>query len=231
MVISCTTSTVVDKINYSYVDLGLPSKTQWCTQNVGSMFPSDIGDYFAWGEIFAKDYYSWEEYKFYEYNPSCKWNVDDIVLMTKYNTNGYPKALKVPFSDGKSVLEKSDDVANVKSKGLSRVPSKKQWEELFKECKRTDEVLNGMAGARFEGHNGNSIFIPYGGHRELDKPASNTYGQYWTSDLFTDTIYRSCKSHNAIVGKITKVGAEFRFYGLPIRPVRCKGTYPSCKSK
>ena len=33
-----------------YVDLGLPSGTEWATHNVGATNPEDYGDYFAWGE-------------------------------------------------------------------------------------------------------------------------------------------------------------------------------------
>lgn len=33
-----------------YIDLGLPSGTLWCSSNVGSTYPFEVGDYYAWGE-------------------------------------------------------------------------------------------------------------------------------------------------------------------------------------
>ncbi len=38
-----------------YVDLGLPSGTEWATHNVGATNPYDYGDYFAWGETDPND--------------------------------------------------------------------------------------------------------------------------------------------------------------------------------
>jgi len=41
---------------HEYVDLGLSVK--WATCNIGAESPSDIGDYFAWGEILPKSSYT-----------------------------------------------------------------------------------------------------------------------------------------------------------------------------
>ena len=47
-----------------YVDLGLPSGTQWATCNVGASSPEKYGDYFAWGEKKPKRDYDWKTYTF-----------------------------------------------------------------------------------------------------------------------------------------------------------------------
>ncbi len=48
--------TFADYNGHEYVDLGLSIK--WATCNIGASSPSDYGDYFAWGEIAAKQDYS-----------------------------------------------------------------------------------------------------------------------------------------------------------------------------
>lgn len=98
---------------HEFVDLGLPSGTLWATCNVGAENPWDYGDYFAWGETNSKSEYSLENYFDYAAKEYKKYN------------NG---------KDGKKELDEADDVAHVKWKGNWRMPSKKQFEELVKEC-------------------------------------------------------------------------------------------------
>lgn len=51
-------STSTEVINgHKFVNLGLPSGTLWAETNVGAKSKSDIGDYYAWGEIETKDSY------------------------------------------------------------------------------------------------------------------------------------------------------------------------------
>ena len=47
-----------------YVDLGLPSGTLWATCNIGADDPNDAGDYFAYGELWAKDNYFDSNYSY-----------------------------------------------------------------------------------------------------------------------------------------------------------------------
>ena len=47
-----------------YVDLGLPSGTLWATCNIGADDPNDVGDYFAYGELWAKDNYFDSNYSY-----------------------------------------------------------------------------------------------------------------------------------------------------------------------
>ena len=47
-----------------YADLGLPSGLLWATCNVGASSPDGYGDYYAWGETYAKNTYTWENYKY-----------------------------------------------------------------------------------------------------------------------------------------------------------------------
>ncbi len=96
------------------VDLGLPSGILWASCNIGASSPSEIGDYFAWGEKESKDAYGWETYRL------CRGSYDSIFKYTE--------------SDGKSVLESQDDVAKTVLGGEWRIPTKEDMEELVEEC-------------------------------------------------------------------------------------------------
>ena len=227
---SCSTAYILEENTSEYIDLGLPSGTLWCTHNVGATKPSDVGEYFAWGELASKESYCWDTYAFYEYNPTLRYNIDDIVVMTKYNVNGYPDELNLSFHDKKSVLDKYDDVAYVRSHGVGEIPTRKQWLELFKECQQTCEDVNGVSGKRFEGKNGKCIFIPYGRDKLNDKleelKSGDRWGTYWCSEMYPDSSYRSCRAYYAAINNNEPghVWVEFRYFGMPIRPVKAERT-------
>jgi hypothetical protein len=95
---------------FEYVDLGLPSGTLWAKCNVGAKTETEYGDYFAWGETKPKKEYTWENYKFgVGYN------------LKKYNDK-----------DKLIELELEDDTAHVNMGSAWRIPTKEQFEELFK---------------------------------------------------------------------------------------------------
>ena len=52
--------TTLEKIEYEYVDLGLPSGLKWATHNIGATSPSEYGNYYAWGEVVTKETYTQE---------------------------------------------------------------------------------------------------------------------------------------------------------------------------
>ena len=45
------------------VDLGLSVK--WADRNLGATSPIDKGELYAWGELFPKEIYTWENYSDY----------------------------------------------------------------------------------------------------------------------------------------------------------------------
>jgi len=143
----------VDNKN-KFVDLGLPSGTLWATCNVGAYSAGDYGDYFAWGEIQPKKYYSWGTYKW------CNkaWN-----KLTKYcdKTSCGDKG----FADNLTTLEACDDAATVNLGNGWRTPSQTEIQELIDNCRCGWRKLNRTIGLLFTGPNGNSIFLPAGGNR------------------------------------------------------------------
>ena len=73
-------STSTEVINgHKFVNLGLPSGTLWAETNVGAKSKSDIGEYYAWGEIETKDSYKESNYKWSEgYHGSVLLPEDDV---------------------------------------------------------------------------------------------------------------------------------------------------------
>lgn len=181
------------------VDLGLPSGILWATCNIGASSPSEIGDYFAWGEKESKDAYGWETYEL------CRGSYNSIF---KYTEN-----------DGKSILEPQDDVVKSKLGGEWRIPSKEDMEELVEECEWKWLSQNGQLGWKVIGPNNNYIFLPASGAASSYRISGvNELGRYLTAtrDKSNYSAYnlRFKDGTDTIV-----VVDDTRFYGRTIRPV------------
>ena len=171
---------------HEYVDLGLPSGTLWATCNVGAETPEGFGDYFAWGETVTKEMYDWKSYKY-------GGMVDNHFAMTKYcvdscyGLNG--------FVDGLTVLEPIDDAASANWGADWRMPTRRDWDELFRETTCTWTTLNGVGGRLLTGANGNSIFLPATGFRLEGELFGPGLGIYWSSTLHSDFTVRGWSFH------------------------------------
>ncbi|MBQ6963931.1 MAG: hypothetical protein IJP79_09545 [Paludibacteraceae bacterium] len=189
---------------HDYVDLGLTSGTKWATANVGAKTPQDYGNYYAWGEVAPKETYSWDTYKYGTY----KGNYDnDYSALTKYNS-----------SDGKSMLDISDDVAYVSWGGKWRMPTEIQQMELSNQCYWVwTDNYNGsdVAGymiykAKKSNDKGKKIyekespsssydisdahiFLPATFYRNYaSSDFTGPYGLYWSSSLSVDALDNAC---------------------------------------
>ena len=194
---------------HTYVDLGLPSGTLWAACNVGATTPEGYGDYFAWGETKPKDTYNWISYKY------CN---GDYVELTKYCSNsiyGFND-----FTDNLTVLEPSDDVANVKWGGGWCMPTRDEWVELSQNTTCTWTTRNGVNGRLFTAGNGNSLFLPAAGERWDDEFAwTGSAGNYWSSSLFTDyPYYVWLLIFDSDYSRVNGYGYD-RYYGFSVRPV------------
>ncbi len=152
---------------HEYVDLGLISGTMWATTNIGADTPESIGNYFAWGETATKETYNWETYTLCD---------GDYYLLNKYVPEGFDGAYGT--EDGKSTLEKEDDVASNSWGGNWVIPSPAQMEELKTEC----------CWVYTDTYNGNSVSgcIVYKAKSDAEKgkmyPSKNTPSGYTTDD-------------------------------------------------
>lgn len=160
---------------HAWVNFGLPSGLKWATTNVGAETPEDFGSYFAWGETQEKEVYDWSTYKY----------GSDYVQLTKYNV--YPSTGKEGFTDGKEILEKSDDAAAVNWGGKWRMPTSLEFLELLDEdlCTWVWTTRSGVNGYLVTCKiNGASIFLPAAGERfESNDNLVNYRGRYWSSSL------------------------------------------------
>lgn len=198
------------------VDLGLPSGTLWAPWNIGATKASEAGAYFAWGEIKAKDSYSWANY---EYSENGTGEADDI---TKYNKK-----------DGKARLDAGD--AALRNWGAKWIiPTFAQLCELFEECtwEWKEEGWDGdgsLAGYLLTSKtNQKTLFMPAAGMRGSETESQlGVKGCYWSSNLFgvQDCVRAlSCEFENdpeyEVGDEYASGGNRFRFRGLTIRPVR-----------
>ena len=188
------------------VDLGLSVK--WASFNLGATKPEEYGDYFAWGETAPKSIYNWSTYKWCMNGSSSQ--------MTKYcndSSYGYNG-----FTDNKIVLDPEDDAAAVALGGSWRMPTKAEQDELRNSCTWTWTTQNGVNGRLVTGPNRNSIFLPAAGDRDgtsLNNVGS--YGDYWSSSLYTDSPDRAYRVHFNY--GYVDWGTYRRYFGRPVRPV------------
>ena len=213
------------------VDLGLASGLLWAKYNMGTTEPTQLGNYYAWGETSPKKKYYSDNYKYFI------WKGDDLKRVSKYNEE-----------DGKTVLDLEDDAARANLGVGYRIPTKADWEELLEDCKweavttTLSEIIDPsqtkiIARWKVTGPNGNSIVLPMTGGFRADgwgvMPDNDTY--YTTANLYppADELSDKYKYKKAVAltwpmfAKETSSGgieepsfkSTFRFFGVVVRPV------------
>lgn len=159
--------------SFDYVDLGLPSGTQWSVCNIGAEVSNEKGNYYAWGETSGydegKSSFSWSRYLY------CHGESNSLTKYCSLPQYGYNN-----YIDTYTQLLPEDDIATSKYGGYYAIPTKADWDELIKEC-RWSRLNNGVL---IRGKNNNVIFLPYAGYFS----GNNLYddrigGYYWTSSL------------------------------------------------
>ena len=192
-------------------DLGLSVK--WATSNLCETGLCsniwDYGDYYAWGETVPYyqsghsldspcsswrlrsehpiSGYNWISYKFRTSGNS--WN---NLKFSKYNTKeSYgPVDNIMELQRGEKSGETIDDVARAKLGGKWRMPTEEEWTELRTKCTwawKTNYNESGINGRLVTGPNGNSIFLPATGYRDVKYLGdAGSLGYCWSSSLNTD---------------------------------------------
>ena len=159
---------------HEFVDLGLPNGTLWASSNVGAKTPTDIGDYFAWGETSPKPFYSLNTYKWCTVDST---GVLDSIL--KYNS-----------TDSTIVLDSEDDAATANLGEGWRMPTMREAEELVNGCDwNWTYDFQGTQAAGMVGTsktNGKIIFLPMSHSMNGDSLVDRLDdGFIWTSNLST----------------------------------------------
>ena len=219
---------------------------KWASFNLGASKPEESGDYFAWAEVepyyeegHASDYncYIWKKGKTMGYNwYSYKWInweggwLSRYVLETEDEERYYFYDNKTEFVD----YDYEDDAARFILKKQWRTPTVDEWRELIDKCSWTGTFnYNGtkVCGFIVTATNGNSIFLPACGYRsdislscrpdEFDHRCD-----YWSSSLCTDATfftsqfaYSFSQAYSTDFNPDWKMSKDYRYKGLPIRPV------------
>ena len=215
--------------SYEYVDLGL--SVRWATYNVGATNPEEYGDYFAWGDTepyyetgYAQedpqthwkdgksDGYSWSTYKW------CNGSSSTLTKYCDYSKYGYDG-----FTDTKTVLDREDDVAQVKWGGNWRMPTKEELDELRNNCtwewygKNEFISLPGYkVTSNIGGFTDRFIFLPAAGCRNGIYRVVGTNGYYRSSSYGSGRYVHNLYFYDGYLS-VSRTGN--REYGESVRPV------------
>lgn len=189
------------------VDLGLPSKTKWCSHNLGTQSVTDRGDYYAWAatEPHASGLeYSWQNTPYHQGGD----NVQNVTF-SKYNI----------LNQDVWLAPEDDAAACSDMEGEWRIPTLEQWKELMDNCEWIWIDKDSVKGYIVRGTGCRNIFLPAGGFVSGFTPQGLEKGLYWSS-------YRSYESQAYAYGfSFSDKGIDTEFYygcrycGLQVRPV------------
>ena len=198
------------EIQHDYVEIG---GVKWATMNIGATGLTDGGLYFQWadtsgytaeqvgnGEGLKR--FMWPDYKYSDNGSST--------AMTKYNT-----------SDGKTVLDSSDDAAKAYWGNGWRMPTKAEFESLLDATTSEAEIQTITGKLMYyvftdKTDNTKQLILPAGGCAREDEVGS--YGYYWSNTRHnTYTIGTGFGFTKTTSPFIT---GDPRYYGFNIRPVK-----------
>jgi len=178
-------STPDPTMGHDYVEIG---GVKWATMNVGAESVTDAGLYFQWGDTQGytasqvgsgegKKYFGWSDYKYSNNGGS---SASDI---TKYNS-----------TDGKTVLDASDDGVVANWGGSWRMPTKEDFAALG--TATTSAWTNSYESSGVHGlvltdktDSSKKLFFPAAGNAN-DGSVYNvgSYGYCWSSSLNTSNV-------------------------------------------
>ncbi len=197
------------KYQNEYVDLG--TGILWAKFNVGAEKPTDIGNYYAWGELQPKSSYSASNYNLVFDIPisgSSDRNTMtlpiDISKRTIGNVDGYMISSKEYYPD---ISGTKYDVAKTEWGGTWRMPTKEEWKKLSQSCTWTYTTVDGVPVFKVANKQNSSkyIYLPAGGIKYNSSTVGNkTIANYWSSTLWTYT--------------------EASYYGQKVFEMECKST-------
>ena len=98
-----------------------------------------------------------------------------------------------------------------------RMPTEAEVDELINKCTWTWTTYNGVNGYNVKGRNGNSIFLPVTGYRELDFISDKDEGLYWTGTYVKDWQAAFLNFERSDIRNSSNCVREF---GYSIRPVK-----------
>jgi len=210
---------------HAYVEIG---GLKWATMNVGATGVTDYGLFFQWadtsgytasqvGSGSGKKYFGWTDTKY--------WTAD-----TGSGSSGFTK---YNGTDGKTVLEASDDAVVANWGGAWRMPTNAEFAALGNAIDYIDAsgnvitatdkrtTLSGVTGLYVADKNDHSkrLFFPAAGNcgnGSVDRVGS--YGYYWSSSLYSSDVQRGRYMY-FFSGGVYWQGYGYRCSGFAVRGV------------
>lgn len=169
--------------SHDFVEIG---GVKWATMNVGANSITDYGLYFAWGDTQGytasqvgsgegQKYFGWADYKYGDGTSD-----PGATGMAKYNS-----------TDGKTVLEASDDAVTAAWGGQWRIPTNEEYFALGNAVDTAwtaDYQGSGVVGLVCTDKTDSSkvLFFPACGYCDSGSVNDvNIYGYYWSSSLLS----------------------------------------------
>ena len=201
---------------HDYVEIG---GLKWATMNIGANSITDTGLYFQWGDTQGytasqvgngegQKYFSWSDYKYGDGSSS-----PGESGMTKYNS-----------TDGKTVLEASDDAAQVNWGGSWRMPTTAEFQALgdaVNTAWTADYQGSGVAGmiCTDKTDSSKTLFFPACGVCTYGSVSNvGSHGYYWSSSLFSNNVQLAYNLHFND-GSVNWQDDRNRHLGCPVRGV------------
>lgn len=201
---------------HDYVEIG---GLKWATMNVGATGVTDYGLYFQWGDTQGytasqvgsgegQKYFGWTDYKYGNGTSS-----PGATGMTKYNS-----------TDGKTVLDLSDDAANANWGGSWRMPTTAEFQALGNAVNTAwtaDYQGSGVRGLVCTDKTDSSkvLFFPAAGFCYYDIVNNvGSFGIYWSSSLRSDNVQRAYRLNFYNEGASWATN-DSRYSGLSVRGV------------
>ena len=235
-----TNLNLASPLDYPSVDLGLRDEDDnpvlFAEWNVGATSETEYGDYFAWGEI-SKRYTSISNNTItgggFQAN-NCPYRVSVVrETWSKYVPSSYASCWEGDGSpDNKLILDPEDDVAHVQWGGDWRMPTWDELKWLKDNCTWTWQENykgSGVPGFLVTGidqFSSANIFLPLGGICQGGyRYSEDRIGIYRSSSLMLNAPEHSSDLYLEYViedgvGPMIDHGGEYRYNGIPVRPVR-----------
>lgn len=182
------------------IDMGLG--VRWAPQNIGAKKSSEVGNYFAWGEIKPKDSFTEDNY------------------ISPYKGIGRGDS-------GFQTIDAENDAATQLWGDKWRMPTMDEIAALKGTCTVSSPVTrDGVVGFVFKSNiNGAELFFPAGGSKVGTNATHNSADMcYWTSTVYTSSLNEEQRVNWAtcIKGNYNEdpyLHGSSRYNGLLIRPV------------
>lgn len=133
---------------------------------------------------------------------------------------GFQTSINLDDYASADIYKTDRDVANKVYGSWVTMPTIDEFEELFTECKKewVEDTENHVAGYKFTGPNGNSIFLPAAGTRTQGNVSGEGLNGYYLSGSINATDYRFAMAYSFDQNVARRTSTPV-YQALAIRPV------------